>query len=145
MYCLKQSQFLVKRNRTWKALRPSTRSRPEDTTYGKNTYFGYSGRHQVYFNFLRPSLHPHLFKLPPRFLHPPQQKSFVTFLKFFVSKICFTNLLFHKENFRKYVSTSLSLLTFCNIICISAIFLPLFLASTKVSIVTTAKIFFNFF
>ncbi len=30
---------------------PSTRSRPEGPKYGKKTYFGYSGRHQVHMNF----------------------------------------------------------------------------------------------
>jgi hypothetical protein len=47
-------------NGFWKALMPSIRSRPEGTKYGKKTYFGYSGRHQVHMNFQpspTPSLH----------------------------------------------------------------------------------------
>jgi hypothetical protein len=49
----------VTKNGIWKALMPSKRSRPEGTKYGKKTYFGYSGRHEVHMNFQPspPSLH----------------------------------------------------------------------------------------
>ena len=45
--------FFITSNKkwNWKALMPSIRSRPEDPKYGKKTYFGYSGRHQVHMNF----------------------------------------------------------------------------------------------
>jgi hypothetical protein len=55
--------FFIKSNKNgiWKALMPSIRSRPEGPKYGKTTYFGYSGRHQVHMNFQlsprAPSLH----------------------------------------------------------------------------------------
>jgi hypothetical protein len=53
---------------------PSKRSRPEGTKYGKITYFGYSGRHQVHMNFQPSPPLPYMLKLLPRFLLLPTAK-----------------------------------------------------------------------
>jgi hypothetical protein len=68
----------------------------------KNTYFGYSGRHQVHMNF-QPSPPPpsHMLQLLPRFLPLPKQELSVTLNLFLCLKNFLTNLFLSKDNFRK--------------------------------------------
>ncbi len=55
---------------------PSIGSRPEGLKYGEKTYFGYSGRHQVYMNFQPSPPSPHV-ATPAKVSTAAQQKLFV--------------------------------------------------------------------
>jgi hypothetical protein len=91
----------VTKNGIWKALMPSIRSRPECPKYGKKTYFGYSGRHQVHMNFQPSPPLTHMLQLLPRFLQLPNKKLCVTLNLFLFFKNFFKNLFLRKDNFRK--------------------------------------------
>ncbi len=79
--------YEVKENWIWKAIMPSTRSRPKNPKYRKNTHFGYNGRHQVRLNFQRPpSPSPPVSSLA-KVSMPPQQNRLVTFCNFCLFKI----------------------------------------------------------
>jgi hypothetical protein len=60
---------------------PSLRSRPEGPKYGKEAYFGYSGRHQVDMNFQPSRPFPCQLQLQARFLQLLQQTLFSISLK----------------------------------------------------------------
>jgi hypothetical protein len=80
---------------------PSIRSRPEGPKYGKTTYFGYSGRHQVHMNFQpSPPPSPHV-ATPAKVSTAPIAKIMCNIGFFFVIIKLLTNLLLRKDNFRK--------------------------------------------
>ncbi len=85
---------------------PSIRSRPKDPKYGKKTYFGYSGRHQVHMIF-QPSPPPPSppVATPAKVSTAPMEKIICNidfFWYYYLYYIVFKKLLtIRKDNFRK--------------------------------------------
>ncbi len=81
---------------------PSRGCRPEGPKYGKEAYFGYSGRHQVYMNFQRS--HP----LSPQVAAPGKVSTAVTakimqHCIYFYTYTIFNKLIFKKRQFLKII------------------------------------------
>jgi hypothetical protein len=77
----------VTKNTIWKALMPSIRSHPECPKYGKKTYFGYSGRHQVHMNF-QPSPPPSPPVATPAKVSTAPMEKIICNIDFFCIIIC---------------------------------------------------------